>query len=54
MKRIIVAAALAAAAVAAPAAPASAEHPLCTHRELVDFILCQLHPVTDLLGDGGS
>ena len=51
MKRMILAAALVAAAVATPA---SAEHPLCTHRELVEYVLCQLHPVTDLLGEGGS
>ena len=48
---MILAAALAGAALATPAA---AEHPLCTHRELVEFVLCQLHPVTDLLGEGGS
>ncbi len=46
MKRMILAAALVSAAVATPAA---AEHPLCTHRELVEYVICQLHPVTDLL-----
>lgn len=49
MKRMILAAALLGAALATPA---SAEHPLCTHRELVDYVKCQLHPVTDLLREG--
>lgn len=49
MKRMILAAALAGAAVTVPATPAAAEHPLCTHRELVEYVICQLHPVTDLL-----
>lgn len=41
-------------AAASFATPAAAEHPLCTHRDLVEYVICQLHPVTDLLGDGGS
>lgn len=49
MKRMILAAALVAGGFAVT--PASAEHPLCTHRPLVEFVLCQLHPVTDLLED---
>ena len=52
MKRMILAAALAAAGVATVATPASASHPLCTHMTTVEFVMCQLTPVTDRLPDG--